>query len=454
MERTIAAIATPIAVGGISVIRISGPDAISAADRVFRPVSGRPLAMHQGYTAAYGDLYEGDQLIDDGVALVFRAPKSYTGEDVVELSCHGGLLVTQKVLRAILKQNVFPAEAGEFTKRAFLNGKLTLTQAEAVADVISAGSSQALRFAKEAMRGKLYQKIRGVIEMLTAVSGHLSAYIDYPEEDIDGLTLQELRARCAEAQAQLQELLVSFDRGRLLREGVDTVIVGKPNVGKSTLMNLLAGCEKSIVTDIAGTTRDVVEETVNLGDVVLRLADTAGIHETDHPVERVGVELAVRRLESASLILAVFDGSQPLSEEDFALIERVRPLPCVAICNKSDLQQQLDLAVLKQEFPHLVVLSAREQQGVSKLNREVLDLLALDRLSGDQAILFNERQHNCAMRADQALSEVLATIDAGYTLDAVDVAIESVLSILFELSGERVTDAVVQEVFSHFCVGK
>ena len=240
----------------------------------------------------------------------------------------------------------------------------------------------------------------------------------------------------------------------MLREGIDTAIVGKPNVGKSTLMNLLAGCDKSIVTDIAGTTRDIVEETVNLGDVVLRLADTAGIRDTDHPVERIGVELAVQKLETAGLILAVFDTSLPLSEEDHSLIEKVRGLPCVAVCNKADLPTKIDLDYLKQEFSHLVILSAKEEAGVMDLNREVLSLLSLEGISGDEAMLMNERQHRCARVADTLLQEVLQTIDAGYTLDAVDVAIESALAVLFELSGERVTEAVVHEVFSHFCVGK
>lgn len=454
MSRTIAAIATPAAVGGISVIRISGPDAILVASRIFRAASGRPLAEMKGYTAAFGEIGSGGETLDEGIATLFRAPKSYTGEDVVELSCHGGLLVTRKVLRAALENGAVMAEPGEFTRRAFLNGKMTLTQAEAVVDLIGAGSEQSLRCARSAMRGALYEKIKGIMDRLLTVSGHLSAYIDYPEEDIGGVETQALLTRCTDCLGELDALLATFDRGRMIREGVETVIVGRPNVGKSTLMNLLSGCQKSIVTDIPGTTRDVVEETVNLGDVVLRLADTAGIRETDNPVEQMGVSMALDRLETAGLILAVFDLSEEFSPEDQKLTERLQNLPVVAVLNKSDLPVKFDKKYIYDNFKHIVEISARENQGLSLLNREIVSLLSLADLSDASAILQNERQRDCALRARKLLFEVCETIRAGYTLDAVDVALESALSALMELSGQRVSEAVVQQVFSRFCVGK
>lgn len=454
LSKTIAAIATPAAVGGISVIRISGPEAIAVAERVFVPVSGRPLSQMKGYTAAFGRILSGGDVLDEGIATVFRGPKSYTGEDVVELSCHGGILVTRKALRAVLEQGALLAEPGEFTRRAFLAGKMTLTQAEAVMDLIGAGSEQSLRSARGAMQGNLYRKIRRITDRLLEVSGRLSAYIDYPEEDIDMLESDALLAICTDVLQELRELLATFDRGRIIREGVETVIVGRPNVGKSTLMNLLSGCQKSIVTDIPGTTRDVVEETVNLGDVVLRLADTAGIRQTDNPVEQMGVSMALNRLETAGLVLAVFDLSEPLTAEDKALTDRLRNAPVVAVLNKSDMPAVLDKEYIFSNFKHIVEISAREQTGVEQLNQEIVNLLALADLSGSGALLQNERQHQCALRAEKLLSEVCETIRAGYTLDAVDVALESALSALMELSGERVSEAVVQQVFSHFCVGK
>jgi tRNA modification GTPase len=462
MRDTIAAIATPNAVGGISVIRLSGSEALTVADRIFVPVSGKKISEYKGYTAAYGHIGGDGEPLDDGIATVFRAPHSYTGEDVVEISCHGGLLVTRKVLRAALDHGAKLAAPGEFTRRAFLNGKMSLTQAEAVADLISAGSERSLRTAKSAMDGALYKKIKGITDELLAVSAHLAAYIDYPEEDVDELTEQDILAICRESLGKLEHLLDNFDRGRLIREGVDTVIIGKPNVGKSTLMNLLSGCSRSIVTNIPGTTRDIVEETVNLGDVLLRLADTAGIRETDNPVEQIGVDIALERLEGAGLALAVFDLSEPLTEEDRRIIARLQELPqlpVVAILNKTDLPQRLEEAVIRENFPQVVQLSAggdaaQQEAAIETLNRTVTDLLMLEGVDTQEAVLANERQRECAAEAAGLLREVVETIESGYTLDAVDVALESALSALFALSGEKVSDTVVDEVFSKFCVGK
>lgn len=458
---TIAAVATPNAVGGISVVRISGPDALQAADRIFRTVSGRPLASYKGYTAAYGHILRDGETLDDGIATVFKAPHSYTGEDVVEISCHGGLLVTRDVLRAALREGARLAGPGEFTRRAFLNGKLSLTQAEAVADLIGASSEQSVRAARSAMDGALYRKIHGITEELLGVSAHLAAYIDYPEEDVEEVTGPELLEKCRKSLSALRSLLQNFDRGRLMREGVDTVIVGKPNVGKSTLMNLLSGCDRSIVTDIPGTTRDIVEETVNLGDVVLRLADTAGIRDTENLVERIGVDIALGRLQKAELAIAVFDLSEPLSAEDERILQELseRAIPTVAVLNKNDLPPVWEPSVISARFPHTLTLSAggsepAKESALSALNREIAALLSLSGFDPNEAMLANERQRACAAEAADLLSDVCGTIEAGYTLDAVDVALESALSALFRLTGEKVSDRVVDEVFEKFCVGK
>ena len=458
---TIAAVATPNAVGGISVVRISGPDALQTADRIFRTVSGRPLSSYKGYTAAYGHILRDGETLDDGIATVFKAPHSYTGEDVVEISCHGGLLVTRDVLRAALREGARLAGPGEFTRRAFLNGKLSLTQAEAVADLIGASSEQSVRAARSAMDGALYRKIHGITEDLLGVSAHLAAYIDYPEEDVEEVTGPELLEKCRKSLSALRSLLQNFDRGRLMREGVDTVIVGKPNVGKSTLMNLLSGCDRSIVTDIPGTTRDIVEETVNLGDVVLRLADTAGIRDTENLVERIGVDIALGRLQKAELAIAVFDLSEPLSAEDERILQELseREIPTVAVLNKNDLPPVWEPSVISARFPHTLTLSAGgseadQESALSALNREIAALLSLSGFDPNEAMLANERQRACAAEAAELLSDVCGTIEAGYTLDAVDVALESALSALFRLTGEKVSDRVVDEVFEKFCVGK
>ena len=448
MSQTIAAISTPPAPAGLGVIRLSGDEAVAVASRVFRPGrAGRDLAGLKGYTAAYGHVFDEEGDIDDCVALVFRAPHSYTGEDVVELSCHGGLYLLRRVLRAVLAAGARPAGAGEFTRRAFLNGKLDLTRAEAVMELIAADGRLSARTALAAREGNLYRRMETVKNELVGLSAHSSAYVDYPDEDIPALDEAALDGVLARAEESLSSLLATYDAGRVLREGVDTVIVGSPNVGKSTLMNWLAGCERSIVTPVAGTTRDVVEETVRLGDVVLRLSDTAGIRETNDAVESIGVQRARQRMEQAALVLAVFDGSRPLSEDDRALAEAAQGAAAIAIVSKAD-EETLE------RFPRLVTLSAREGTGLEDLIREVAAVTGVERLDGAEPLLATERQRQCAQRCLEGVREARAALAGGMTLDAVSVSVDEAIAAVLELTGERATEAVVDEVFARFCVGK
>lgn len=451
---TIAAISTPRAVGGISVIRISGEDALGVADRIFTPVSAKKKPSEMtGYACAYGKIYDGENYIDEAVLTVFRSPKSYTGEDVAEISCHGGIFVTEQVLRLALKNGAVPAEAGEFTKRAFLNGKLNLTQAEAVMDTISAGGRAELRCASALRDGALFRRIKAVSDSIVKLSGSLAAWVDYPEDDIPAVDGTEINGTLKAAVGELGELLKGYDNGRVIREGVDTVIVGKPNVGKSTLMNLLSGCERSIVTEIAGTTRDIVEESVRLGDVVLRLSDTAGLRDTDDIVEGRGVSLARKKLETAQLVLAVFDAGEPLTEEDIALAESCRERLALAVLNKSDLERRFDFEKISQCFEASVSVSAKSG-GLGELEEALGKLLKTAEISPEAGILANERQRRCAERAKVAFEEALDALHCGATLDAVTVIIDDGANALLELTGERASEAVVDEVFSHFCVGK
>lgn len=454
MSETIAAISTPNAVGGISVIRVSGPDAITVSERVFEGVSGKKLSSMKGYTAAYGKVYDREGEIDSAVALVYHGPKSYTGEDVVELSCHGGMIVTRRLLRSLLDAGARLAEPGEFTKRAFLNGKMSLTQAESVLDLINSQSEQAARCAVTALDGALYQKIKGIREDLVAQTAHITAWIDFPEEDVDSVKLSQLKDGLMKIHQDIRKLIKTFDIGKVIHMGVNTAIVGRPNVGKSTLMNLLAGCEKSIVTDMAGTTRDVVEETVNLGDVVLRLADTAGIHRTTNAVELAGIERAKKRIEQADLVLLVLDASQPLDEQDLELMRIVRMKPSVVVLNKADLGVKIDEEYIKCDFQHSVVISAKEQVSIQTLNDAVARLMHLTDFDTTQPILANERQRACACAALTQVESALDALSFGMTLDAVNISIEDAVQSLLELTGESVSDVVVDEVFSKFCVGK
>ena len=453
-SQTIAAISTAQGEGGIGVIRISGDDAIAVADRVFRPVSGKPLCELRGYTAAYGSIVSDGEQLDEAVALVFRAPHSYTGEDVVELSCHGGVYITGQVLRTVFEAGAVPAQAGEFTKRAFLNGKIDLTEAEAVIDIISAKNRSAVRAALSVKEGALRKRITKVKDGLLSLAAHLSAWADYPEEDISEVTDDVIFDACHAAEAELERLLDTYDSGQAIKQGIDTVIAGRPNVGKSTLMNLLSGHEKSIVTAIPGTTRDVVEDTVVAGDVILRLSDTAGLRDTDDTVEKIGVDRAKQRLEQCGLLLAVFDNSRALEDFDYLLLEAAQNVDAIAIINKTDLPNQLDVNRIKSVFNNIVYISAANGEGKDALIRAIATVAGTDKLNPSEGILANERQRANVAAALQSVKEALSALQLGMTYDAVTVTLEDAITELLEMTGEKTGDEVLDRVFHNFCVGK
>ena len=455
MEKTIAAISTAPAPGGIGMVRISGKGAFAVADRVFRGVSGRAVSQMKGYTAQLGGAFTpAGERLDDVVALVYRSPKSYTGEDVVELSCHGGLYVTKRLLQLVLDAGASPAGPGEFTRRAFLNGKVDLAQAEAVMGVIGASGEQALKAAQAGSSGVLSKKIQAIKAQLLVQASHLAAWADFPEEDVPAVEEQGLLSAIREGEESLARLLAGFERGRMYREGLSTVIAGRPNAGKSTLMNLLSGCERSIVTQYAGTTRDVVEETVLLAGVPLRLADTAGIRDTDDPVESIGVQAAKRRLESAQLVLAVFDSSQYLEKEDWELMDTLQGVPAVAIVNKTDLPTQMDVGEIQRRFEKTVFLSASTGEGLEELEQALSEILDTKEFHPEEGVLFTQRQRADAQMALDSLREGEQAMALGMTLDAVTVCVEDALNALSALTGEQVSEEIVDRVFEEFCVGK
>ncbi len=451
---TIAAISTAQGEGGISVIRISGDDAIKIADSVFVSVSGKKLTDLKGYSALFGNVVWQGETLDEAVAVVFRNPKSYTGEDVVEISCHGGMFVTKEVLRAVLSAGATPAQAGEFTKRAFLNGKIDLTEAEAVIDIISAKSKAATRAALCVKEGALWNKISSIKNELVTTAAHLSAWADYPEEDIADITEEDLHSSLDNGISALEKLLSTFDAGQVVKEGIDTVIAGKPNTGKSTLMNLLAGHDKSIVTDIPGTTRDVIEEIVLVGDVILRLNDTAGIRNTGDTVEKIGVEIARDRLSKCGLVLAVFDGSRELDENDKDLLSRITDVPAIGVINKTDLEQKVDVEYLKEHLENIVFISAKDGEGYDELKNLIEKIAGTADFNPSEGILANERQRVAVLNAKNALEEGKNALMVGMTFDAITVALEEAIENLLELTGERTSDVVIDKVFHNFCVGK
>ena len=453
-NKTVAAIATPNSSGGVGIVRISGDNAIEIADKVFRALNHKSLKDSKGYTAHYGKIVDGQTEVDEGIALIFKAPRSYTGEDVVELSCHGGLYITKRTLRAVLRAGAEPAPAGEFTKRAFLNGRIDLAEAESVMALISAQGEQAAAAAYNTLEGKLSEKISAAAHELVSVCAYMAAWVDYPYDEIEEISNERLMLTFNNTKKELNELLQSFENGRAVTQGVDAVIVGRPNVGKSTLMNLLSGYERSIVTDIPGTTRDVIEETVKIGDIILRLADTAGIRSTDDRVESIGVSLAHKRLNRAQLVIAVFDGAQELNDEDKKILNDCKEKTSVAVINKSDLTQMADIDYIKAHTKHTVLISAKSGEGFKELEQILSKILGSADFDPSVAALTTERQRLCCEKALSSIEEAIDALNMGVTLDAVNVCVDDAVNSLLELTGKKAGEAVVNEVFAQFCVGK
>ncbi len=452
---TIAAIATPQAAAGIGVVRISGEDAVLVADRVFKGISGKPLCEKSGYQALYGKIFDGTTAIDEAVALLFRAPKSYTGEDVVELSCHGGLYILKRVLRAVLSAGAVPAEPGEFTKRAFLNGKMDLSEAEAVMSLISASGEEARAATLGVLGGSLNREITECRDELAKKSAFLAAWVDYPDDEIETLSDDELLNTLTKVNNRLEKLLLRFDSGKAVLEGVDTAIVGRPNVGKSTLLNALSGTERAIVTPVAGTTRDVLEETVKIGNVSLRLADTAGLRaETSDEIEKIGVSRAKERMDRASLVFAVLDGASVLTDDDRELLLECREKRTITVINKTDLGIKIDVDEVKKYSDNIVTVSAKNDGELYELKKTVERVVGTADFDPSAPLLTSERQRACTEKAVSCLTEAIDGINAGITSDAVNVSIDCAIDALSVLTGEKATDTVVKEVFANFCVGK
>ncbi|MBQ4131800.1 MAG: tRNA uridine-5-carboxymethylaminomethyl(34) synthesis GTPase MnmE [Clostridia bacterium] len=450
---TITAISTPLGEGGVSTVRISGDDAFEIAKTVFKSKNNKDLSKMQGYTAAFGKVYDGDELLDDAVALVFRAPKSYTGEDTVEISVHGGTHLIRRVLRSVINAGARLAEGGEFTKRAFLNGKMSLTEAESVMNLISAKSDRALNIATKNKEGALSKKIKNMTDKLLYLVSEISVYSDFPEDETLCISEDDFLVSLKEIYTDLETLVSDYDKGKLIIEGINTVIVGSPNAGKSTLMNLLSKTKRSIVTSIAGTTRDVVEQTAKVGDYTLLLADTAGIHETNDEVEQIGIEQAILRLETADLCLAVFDTSVPATSDDKALIEKTKNKPTLLVLNKNDLNSAKEEYYETLGLP-FVKISALTGEGEEELVEQITKLLKLNELDPNAEMLSNERQYQTVQRAKNSVNEAILALENSVTLDAVGILIDDALAALLELDGKRITNEVADEVFRNFCVGK
>lgn len=455
MPDTIAAIATASAAAAVGIVRLSGAETRRVLAALFTPVDGRSAVELPPRRMTYGTVRDAEgRTLDHALAVVFSAGHSYTGEESAELHCHGSPVVLQEVLRAAFAAGARQARAGEFTERAFLNGKMDLTEAEAVIDLIDAETAEAARNAAAQVDGALRRPLEQVYDALLSLTSRFYAVVDYPDEDIGDLQREDMLDTLRRAENRLEELLATFSRGKLLKLGVPTVILGRPNVGKSSLLNALLGYDRAIVTDVAGTTRDTVEEKVRVGHVLLRLCDTAGIHQTEDAVEKIGVERARAAARQASLALLVLDGSSPLTEADREAMALARQAPNLLVAvNKSDLPRAVDIGRLADEFDNVVSLSARSGEGVSVLCDAIGALYpAGEGRPGE--LLTNARQADAVSRALASVRSARSALRIGMTPDVVLTDAEAALEALGELNGKHIRDDLIQTIFSRFCVGK
>ncbi|GAB6933773.1 tRNA uridine-5-carboxymethylaminomethyl(34) synthesis GTPase MnmE [Calditerricola satsumensis] len=453
---TIAAIATPMGEGAIGIVRVSGPDAIPIVNKLFR---GKDLSRVASHTIHYGHLVDPatGETVEEVLVAVMRAPRTYTREDVVEINCHGGIVTTSRVLQLVLDHGARLAEPGEFTKRAFLNGRIDLAQAEAVIDLIRAKTDRAMAVALQQMEGRLSNLIRRLRRRIVELLAHIEVTIDYPEHDVEEVTRSLLLERCREIGAEIDRLLETARQGKILREGVATAIVGRPNVGKSSLLNALAHEARAIVTDIPGTTRDLIEEQVNVRGIPLRLIDTAGIRDTEDLVERIGVQRAQEVLQTADLVLLVLNHSEPLTATDRQLIDMTRTLNTIVVVNKADLPRRIELDEVRAAFADrpVVLTSMRTEEGLDELEDAIARQFYTGNVpAGDLTYVSNVRHIRLLREARAALNEAIAGVEAGVPVDTVAIDLKRCFDRLGEIIGETASEELIDQIFRQFCLGK
>ena len=453
---TIAAIATAMSSAGIGIVRISGREAIEIIQKIFRGKKEKNFAEEKTYTIHYGYIADGEEIIDEVLVMLMKAPHSYTGEDTVEIDCHGGIYVVKKIMETVIKYGARPAEPGEFTKRAFLNGKMDLSQAEAVIDIIDSKNEYALKSSVSQLKGSVQKKIGEIREEILYHTAFIETALDDPEHiSVDGYgeTLKKVVDNLLE---EIRRLLISADNGRIIKEGIKTVIVGKPNAGKSSLLNVLVGEERAIVTDIEGTTRDVLEENIQLQGVSLNIMDTAGIRETKDVVEKIGVDKAKNHANEADLIIYVADASRPLDDNDEEIIEMIRDKQAIVLLNKSD----LDMVVTKEELQEklnkpMIVISAKEEQGIKELEETLKEMFFHGDISFNDEVYITNIRHKTALQdAAESLEKVLISIENGMPEDFYSIDLLDACESLGSITGETIGEDLVNEIFSKFCMGK
>lgn len=454
---TIAAIATAMSNSGIGIVRISGDEALEVADRIFRPKKGsRKVSDMETHTIHYGYVVDGEEVVDEVMLLIMKAPRSYTCEDTIEIDCHGGVLVMKKILETVLKYGARPAEPGEFTKRAFLNGRIDLSQAESVIDVINAQNELALKSSVSQLQGAVLGKIKDIRAVVLHEIAFIESALDDPEHvSLDGYP-EQLRGIMSDAHSKVKKLLDSSDNGKMLKEGINTAIVGKPNAGKSSLLNILVGEERAIVTEIAGTTRDILQEQIQIGGIGLNVIDTAGIRDTEDIVEKIGVNKSREYIEKADLIIYVVDSSTELDENDQEIIEAIQDKKAIVLLNKSDLDAKTDAAILQERLDKPILsISAKNNTGIHELEKLIEEMFFSGKLSfNDEVYITNIRQKNALAEAESSLKMVLQSIDDGMPEDFFTIDMMNAYEVLGTIIGESVGEDLVNEIFSKFCMGK
>ena len=457
IDDTIAAIATAPGEGGIGIIRISGEKSLQVAQSIFKSKSGKMIKDYNARTLIYGTIVDGEKVIDEVLVAYMKGPNSYTAEDVIEINCHGGFISVKKILELILSKGVRLAEAGEFTKRAFLNGRIDLSQAEAIIDVIKSKTDMAHEVAQSQLEGSLAKKIKDLRMNVTEVLAHLEVSIDFAEEDVEEITYQTLEEKALELRNEIKKLYDTAESGKILRDGLKTVIVGKPNVGKSSLLNSILGENRAIVTDIAGTTRDVIEEFVNIKGIPLKIVDTAGIRETEDVVEKIGVEKSRESFSTADLVIMVLDASRKLSEEDMEILESLKNKKTIVLLNKMDLEPQIELEKIE-EFVNsedIIKISALKHQGIEELQDKIEAMVYHGSVKNSSNLMITNSRHKDALfKAYESINDAISAIEQRMPYDFIEVDFKNIWDYLGYINGDTVREDLLDTIFANFCIGK
>ena len=457
IDDTIAAIATAPGEGGIGIIRISGSNSLEVAEEIFKSVSGKKISEYNLRSLIYGDIFDGEKRIDEVLVAYMKGPHSYTGEDVIEINCHGGFISVKKILELILTKDVRLAEAGEFTKRAFLNGRIDLSQAEAVIDVIKSKTDKAQEVAQSQLEGSLAKKIRELRNKVTEVLAQLEVSIDFSDEDVEDVTYKEIEEKSLELRAEIKKLYDSAESGKILRDGLKTVIIGKPNVGKSSLLNSILGENRAIVTEIPGTTRDVIEEFVNIKGIPLKIVDTAGIRETEDIVEKIGVQKSKESIESADLVIIVLDSSKQLSDEDLEILQSAQSKKTIVLLNKIDLEQVIDESEIEKFVgkENIIKISALKNEGIEQIHDKIEAMVFTgDVKSSSSLVITNSRHKDALYKAYNSINDAIDGIMQRLPYDFIEVDFKNIWDYLGYINGDTVQEDLLDTIFSNFCIGK